>query len=60
MKTFIQMRSMLIDHTELQKKIEKLESKYDSQFKVIFMALRKLTLPSTKKTEKIGFIHSKK
>lgn len=59
MKTFIKMRAMLIDHAELEKKIEKLESKYDSQFKVIFMALRKLTLPSSKKSDKIGFIHPK-
>lgn len=59
MKTFIQVRKMLVDHSELAEKIEKLESKYDSQFGVIFKALRKLTLPSPQKKGKIGFTHPK-
>ena len=45
MRTFTQLREMLAGNKELRRKIEEMEKKYDSQFKVVFDALRKLFAP---------------
>jgi len=36
------MKEMLSTHKELKRRIEAMERKYDSQFKVLFEALRKV------------------
>jgi hypothetical protein len=55
MRTFTRIREMLATNAELARKIETLEKKYDTQFKVVFDAIRQLmVLPETKKG-KIGF-----
>ena len=41
--------------SELARKLEALEKKYDSQFKVVFEAIRQLMEPSEKGPKKIGF-----
>ena len=41
-REFIRLRSVLNSDQELEKRIDKLESKYDSQFKVVFEAIRRL------------------
>ncbi len=42
MRTFMQLRSVLISNHELEKRITKLESKYDGQFKIVFDAIREV------------------
>jgi hypothetical protein len=46
-------------HAELARKVDNLEKKYDSQFKVVFDALRQLMQPPPEKAKRpIGF-HAK-
>lgn len=54
-QTFIRLRQLLSTHTELARKLEALERKYDSQFKVVFEAIRQLMAPPEPKKLKIGF-----
>ena len=56
MRTFGKLRKMLFNHAELAQKITKLESKYDSQFKVVFDAIRQLMEPPSSPKRKIGFL----
>ncbi len=55
MKTFVQLRKMYLENKELARKLENLEKKYDSQFKVVFDALRKLISPPDPPKRSIGF-----
>ena len=55
MRSFVKLRQMLASNTELARKLEKLESKYDRQFKVVFQAIRQLMTPHTTKSKEIGF-----
>jgi Mor family transcriptional regulator len=55
MRAFIRLRQMLASHTELARKLENLEKKYDAQFKVVFDAIRKLMAPPETKRRRIGF-----
>ena len=41
-RTFVKLRQILSSNTELAKKLENLEKKYDAQFKIIFDAIRQL------------------
>ena|ERR1019366_2095753 len=41
-RAFNKLRELLTTHKELAKKLEELEKRYDSQFKVVFDAIRKL------------------
>ena len=43
MRAFVKLRQMLASHTELARKLEALESKYDKQFKVVFIGLMAAT-----------------
>ncbi len=56
MRTFGRLREMISTHKDLAKKLEDLEQKYDSQFKMVFDAIRQLiTTPEPKKKKAIGF-----
>lgn len=55
MRAFVRLRRILSTHKALAKKLEELEKKYDSQFKVVFDAIRQLMLPPLVKQRKIGF-----
>ncbi len=56
MRAFVRLRQMIASHVELAKKLEALEKKYDSQFKVVFDAIRQLMAPpEPKKRRPIGF-----
>jgi hypothetical protein len=55
MRTFTKIREMLLSNAELARKIESLERKYDSQFAVVFDAIRQLMIPPETKKKKIGF-----
>jgi phage regulator Rha-like protein len=55
-RTFTKLREILLTHTELKRKIETMEGKYNKQFKVIFQAIKQmLELPEKSKSKKIGF-----
>ena len=45
MRTFTQMRQMMLSHKDLKEKIEKMESKYDKQFHIVFQALNRMLEP---------------
>jgi hypothetical protein len=55
MRAFVRLRKILLSHAELAREVEELEKKYDSQFKVVFDALRQLMAPTEKVPKKIGF-----
>jgi len=46
MRAFVRLREMLESNKELAAKLDALEKKYDSQFGVVFQAIRKLMEPS--------------
>ena len=53
MRTFVRLRQMLVSNAELARKLNALEKKYDTQFKIVFDAIRKLMTPSENKREVI-------
>jgi len=55
MRAFVRLREILATHKDLARKLEDLEKKYDSQFKIVFDAIRQLMLPSEKPKRRIGF-----
>ncbi|MBN2290823.1 MAG: ORF6N domain-containing protein [Pirellulales bacterium] len=59
MRAFVRLRQLLASHADLARKLDALERKYDTQFKVVFDAIRRLMAPSPDKPrKKIGF-HTK-
>jgi len=59
MRAFVTLRRILGTHKELARKLEALEKKYDTQFKVVFDAIRELMKPPESPRRRIGF-HSEK
>ena len=55
MRAFVKLREMIASNKELAKKLNKLEKKYDAQFRVVFDAIRQLMTPPEPKHKKIGF-----
>lgn len=55
MRTFVQLRKLMVTNKDLAEKIEKLEEKYDEQFKIVFTALKQLLIKESKPREKIGY-----
>ena len=55
MRTFTNLRKMLVSHDDLKKKIDSMERKYDQQFKVVFDAIKRLLTIESKSKRKIGF-----
>jgi hypothetical protein len=56
MRTFVRLRKLLLSHAELARKLAALERKYDSQFKIVFDAIRQLMTPAETKRRPIGFL----
>jgi hypothetical protein len=54
-RAFVRLRALIASNKDLARKLEELEKKYDSQFKVVFDAIRQLMAPSHPKPRKIGF-----
>jgi ORF6N domain len=54
-RTFVRLRALLAAHKALARQIEEMEKKYDSQFRVVFVALRRLLKPPEKPKRRIGF-----
>lgn len=59
MRTFTKLREIMSQHKDLAKRLDKLEKKYDAQFKVVFDAIRQLMIPPEPKRKRIGFIQEK-
>ena len=55
MRTFTKIREMIAGNKELREKIDKLELKYDSKFKIVFKAIAKLLEVEERPKVKIGF-----
>jgi hypothetical protein len=55
MRTFVQLRRILLSNEELNRKIGALEQKYDENFRVVFAALRRLLAAPERPRRRIGF-----
>ncbi|MCK4558646.1 MAG: ORF6N domain-containing protein [Calditrichia bacterium] len=55
MRAFVQLRKLSYNYTELHKKIETIERKYDKQFRVVFEAIKQLIETPKKPKGKFGF-----
>ncbi len=59
MRAFVRLRRILASNVELARKLNELEAKYDTQFKVVFDTIRELmTAPSRSPRRRIGFVSS--
>ncbi len=54
-RAFVKVRLMLTSNTELSRRLDDLESKYDRQFKVVFDAIRQLMSSPDPGRKQIGF-----
>lgn len=59
MRVFVKLREMIASNKELSKRLDELEKKYDSQFRVVFDAIRQLMTPPEPKRKRIGFLQEK-
>lgn len=55
MRAFVRHRQMLGTNVELAKKLALLEKRCDSQFRLVFDAIRELMEPPRKPVKRIGF-----
>ena len=56
MRAFVRLREILISNKDLASRLDSLEKKYDSRFRVVFDAIRKLMEPSSNPNRRnIGF-----
>jgi len=54
-RAFVRLRQWLAGHAALSRRLDDLERKYDTQFKVVFDAIRQLMTPPGRKRKEIGF-----
>ena len=60
MRAFVRLRQILAATADLAKRLNALERKYDSQFKVVFDAIREMMVPPAEsKKRPIGFVTGK-
>ncbi len=60
MRAFVRLRRMLATNADLARKLALLERRYDTQFKVVFDAIRELmTPPEPRRKRPIGFLPEK-
>jgi hypothetical protein len=55
MRAFVKLREMLASDQELARRLDEMERNYDTQFKILFDALRELMTPPEKPRRAIGF-----
>ena len=55
MRAFVKLRQIFTSNAELARRLDKLESKYDKQFKIVFDAIRHLMATPVEKRKVIGF-----
>ena len=58
MRAFVKLREMLASNSELARRLDELESRYDKQFRVVFDAIRHLMATPVRNRKEIGF-HSR-
>jgi len=58
-RAFVKLREMLSTNKDLARKLADMEKKYDSQFKIVFDAIRQLMTTAVPKKGKIGFRRDK-
>ena len=56
MRAFLRLRDLMATHKDLVRRLDKMEKKYDAQFRLVFDAIRELMAPPTPKKRKIGFL----
>ena len=59
MRAFVKMRGLMLSQEKLARKIDELEKRYDTQFKMVFDALRQIMSPRESKRKQIGFVKGK-
>jgi hypothetical protein len=55
MRAFVRLRELIATSKDLAHRLDELEKKYDSQFKIVFDAIRQLMVPAVKGRRSIGF-----
>jgi hypothetical protein len=55
MRAFLQLREMIGSNKGLARRLNELEKKYDSQFRIVFEAIRELMAEPESKIKRIGF-----
>lgn len=55
MRAFVHLRQFIATNRNLARRLDRLEKKYDAQFKVVFDAIRQLMAPSEPRPKRIGF-----
>jgi hypothetical protein len=56
MRAFVRLRALAGENRQLARRLDALEAKYDSQFKVVFDAIRELMAPAAPPKRRIGFV----
>jgi len=56
MRVFVRLRQILASHTDLARKLETMEKKYDEEFKKVWDVIRELIAPPEPKKRPIGFL----
>jgi hypothetical protein len=56
MRAFVRLRQIAGEHRELARKLADLERRYDSNFQVVFDAIRTLINPETRPRKRIGYL----
>jgi len=56
MRVFVRLRQILASHTDLARKFETMEKKYDEEFKKVWDVIRELIVPPEPKKRPIGFL----
>ena len=55
MRAFVRLREMIADQTQLLRRIDELENRYDAQFRTVFEAIRALVSDEARPSRRIGF-----
>ena len=55
MRAFVKLRALFTSNSELARRLDELESKYDKQFKIVFDAIRQLMAKPVRDRKQIGF-----
>jgi hypothetical protein len=55
MRAFVGLRRMLRENSDLVRRLDALERKYDGQFRAVFDAIRELMTPPDQDSRRIGF-----
>ena len=59
MRAFVKLRELLLTNKEMNQKLQKIEAKYDKQFRVVFEVLQQLMETPAKPRKEIGFKRKK-